>query len=85
MIAKDRAASRFLQIADLEDTIRRAERGLEELNKELDDVKSRRDELLRVKRDALDDIRQAARDQGQLPLFADLDHALSVAAVGVGA
>lgn len=85
MIEKDRAARRFLQIAEFEETVRRAEAAMLKVQKEIDDATSRLSDLKREKREALEDIRRAARDEGQMPLLPfDIDHALSVARVGVG-
>ena len=84
MIAKDRAAWRFLQIAEFEESVRQTEAAILDVQKELDDATSRLAELKRSKREALEDIRRAARDEGQIPLAFDLEHALSIARIGVG-
>lgn len=85
MISIDRAARRYLQIAALEQTVRQTEDAIGAVEKEIEDAESRRTELRSVKRDALEEMRKAAVDEGQLPLFDDLSHALSVARVGIGA
>lgn len=82
MIAKDRAAWRFLQIAELEESVRRIEAAIPKVERELQEVRERLSALRREKNEALDTIRQAARDEGQMPLDFDIDHALSVARVG---
>lgn len=85
MIEKERAARRFLQIAALEETVRITEAAIVDVEREIAEAEERRSELRRTKRDALEDIRRAARDEGQVPLLPfDLDAALSVARVGVG-
>jgi hypothetical protein len=85
MIEKDRAARRFLQIAEFEETVRRIESAIEDVQKEIDGATERLSNLRREKRAALEDMRRAARDEGQMPLLPfDIDHALSVARIGVG-
>lgn len=84
MIAKDRAASRFLQIAELEESVRRIEAAIPKVEHEIQEARERLSALRREKTEALDNIRQAARDEGQLPLHFDLDHALSIARIGTG-
>lgn len=84
MIDIHRAAARYLQINALELTIRQTEDAIGEVEKEIADAEERRSELRRVKRDALDEIRKAALDEGQLPLplLDDLHHNLSVVRTG---
>jgi hypothetical protein len=69
MISIDRAARRYLQIAAFEETVRLTEAAILDVEKEIEEAEARRAELRRTKRDALEDIRKAARDEGQLPLF----------------
>lgn len=84
MITRDRAAARYLQINALELTIRQAEDAIGQVEKEIQDAEERRSELRRVKRDALEEIRKAALDEGQLPLplEQDLQHHLSLVRTG---
>lgn len=82
MITRDRAAARYLQINALELTIRQTEDAIGQVEKEIDDAETRRTELRKVKRDALEEIRKAALDEGQLPLFDDLQHHLSIVRTG---
>lgn len=82
MIDIHRAAARYLQINALELTMRQAEDAIGQVEKEIEDAESRRTELRKVKRDALEEIRKAALDEGQLPLFDDLKHELSIVRTG---
>lgn len=84
MIDIRRAAARYLQINALELTIRQAETAIGEVEKEIEDAETRRTELRRVKRDALEEIRKAALDEGQLPLplLDDVHHHLSIVRTG---
>lgn len=84
MIEIHRAAARYLQMNALELTIRQADAAISDVEKEIDDAEARRAELRRVKRDALEEMRKAALDEGQLPLplLDDLPHNLSIVRTG---
>lgn len=85
MITPDRAARRYLQINELEATVRTTEEAIDQVQKEIDDAQERLADLRREKRQLLEHIRTAARDEGQLPLFDDFPHALSVCPTGATA
>jgi hypothetical protein len=55
------------------------------VQKEIDGAQERLADLRRAKNQLLKDIRAAARDEGQLPLFEDFSHALSVCPTGATA
>lgn len=78
MITLDKAARRYLQINALEAAVRTTEAAVDQVQKEIDDAQERLADLRRQKRQLLEDIRLAARDEGQLPLFDNFSHALSV-------
>lgn len=82
MISIDKAARRYLQIKGLEDSISLTESSIGEVQKELEDCETRLQELRKAKSDLLKSMRAAARDEGELPLFDNLDHALSTAQAG---
>lgn len=85
MITVDKAARRYLQINALETAVRTTEAAVDQVQKEIDDAQERLADLRRQKRQLLEEIRLAARDEGQLPLFDDFHHALSVCATGATA
>jgi predicted transcriptional regulator len=65
-MTQERAANRFHQIA-------RLERELAEKQNELEDVKAQQKELTEERDGLIRRLRQAARDEGELPLFGMLD------------
>lgn len=81
MISVDVALRRYLQIHEIETTIRLTEGSILEVQKEIDEAEQRLGELRKVKSDLLKDMRAAARDEGQLPLF-DVNEKLSRARAG---
>lgn len=72
----ERAIRRYLQIASLEKAIRLTEGSIEDVQKEIGDAQDRLSELRRTNRALMKDLRAAARDEGQLPLFGNLELAL---------
>lgn len=81
MISVDVACRRYLQMHELESTVRLTEASILEVQKEMDDAEERLSELRKVKSDLLKEMRAAARDEGQLPLF-DVATRLSTAKAG---
>lgn len=81
MISVDVACRRYLQIHELEDNVLRCEASINEVQKEIDDAEERLKELRKAKSELLKEMRAAARDEGQLPLF-DVTQRLSVARAG---
>lgn len=81
MITVDKACRRFLQIHELEQHIERAEASIADVQREIADAEDRLTELRKTKADLMKELRTAARDEGQLPLF-DVAERLSVAKAG---
>lgn len=81
MMTIETAAKRYLQIKELEAGIAAAEDGIAKVQKEMDDAEDRLREIRKTKNDLMKELRAAARDEGQLPLF-DLPAVLSVARAG---
>lgn len=77
----DTAVRRYLQIHEIESAVAECEASISEAQKELDDCEQRLHELRKTKSDLLKDMRAAARDEGQIPLF-DVAAKLSVAKAG---
>lgn len=84
MTKEDRAIRRYLQIAAIEATVRLTEASIEEVQKEIGDAEDRLGELRKTKSELLKEMRAAARDEGQLPLFGDLDAELTKATITLG-
>ena len=72
----DRAIRRFLQIAALEQTLELTETSIRDVQREIDDATDRLSELRKTKSALLKEMRDAAKDEGQLPLFDDVGTAL---------
>lgn len=81
MMTVDAACRRYLQIRELEDAVVRAEASIEDVVNEIADAEERLSELRKAKSALLKTIREAARDEGQLPLF-DVAACLSVLPAG---
>lgn len=81
MMTVDTACRRYLQIHALERTVRLTEESIEQVQKEIDEAGERLSELRSTKSKMLKEIREAARDEGQLPLF-DVPATLSVTKAG---
>lgn len=73
----DRAVKRFLQIAALEQTVELTETSIRDVQREIDDAETRLQELRKTKSELLKEMRDAAKDEGQLPLFDDVAAALN--------
>lgn len=71
-LTRDRATRRYLQIRTLQEHVERIERAIESVEKEIDDATDRRRDLRKEKADVLKAMREAAKDEGQLPLFNEL-------------
>jgi predicted nucleic acid-binding Zn-ribbon protein len=69
---EDRAIKRYLQIASIEQTMELIESNILDVQKEIDDAGDRLKELQSQKRQLMKDMRDAAKDVGQLPLFDDV-------------
>lgn len=81
MISVEVACRRYLQIHEIEVAVRLCEASILDVQKELDAAEERLGELRKTKSDLLKDMRAAARDEGQLPLF-DVATRLSTAKAG---
>lgn len=68
----DRAIARYLQIASIEQTLGLCEISIGERQKEIQALEDELAELQKTKRELLKDMRAAAKDEGQLPLFDDI-------------
>lgn len=64
----NRAAARFVQIAEIEQTLQTTEQSIAGVQHEIDQAEERLHELRKVKNELLRDLRTAARDEGELPL-----------------
>lgn len=64
----DRAATRFVQIAAIEQSIQLTEQSIAGVQKDIDEREAELHELRKVKNELLRDLRTAARDEGELPL-----------------
>lgn len=71
-LTEDRAIRRYLQVRLLEETVEKIEASLEDVQKEIDDATDRQRSLRKEKSEALKAMRDAAKDEGQLPLFGEL-------------
>lgn len=69
MMTIETAAARYLQIAELKTAVRLTEESIEGVQRELDNAEERLRELRKTKSELMKDLRAAARDEGQLPLF----------------
>lgn len=76
-VSTDRAVRRYLQIAQLETTVKLVEEGIRAKQIEIDDATEQLEELRKQKRELLAEIRAAAADEGQLPLFDNLSELLT--------
>lgn len=81
MISVDVACRRYLQVHALEESVRLCERSIHDVQKEVDDAEERLSELRKTKSELLKEMRAAAADEGQLPLF-DVTAQLSTAKAG---
>lgn len=75
-LTSDRAVRRYLQIAAIEETVEKLETSIEEVVKEIEDGQERLKELRAQKSELLKGMRDAAKDEGQLPLFDNLTEQL---------
>lgn len=73
----DRAVKRYLQIQAIEVTVEAVEGSIDEVQKEIEEAEERLGELRKQKTELMKQMREAARDEGQLPLFADVEAALA--------
>lgn len=76
MIDHDRAARRYFQIRALEETLSACEKIITVVEGEISEAQGRLSDLRATKRGLTSDIREAARDEGKLPLLdmmADVD------------
>lgn len=71
-LTSDRAVRRFLQIAAIEQTVEKIELSIEEVIKDINDREEHLKELRSQKSELMKNMREAAKDEGQLPLFGDL-------------
>jgi len=81
MMSVDTACRRYLQIKELEATVSLTEASILDVQKEIDDAEERIGELRKTKSELMKELRAAARDEGQLPLF-DVARCLSVTKAG---
>lgn len=84
MTKQERAVRRYLQIAAIEQTVRLTEASIDEVQKEIADAEDRLGELRKTKSELMKEMRAAARDEGQLPLFDDIDAELTRATITLG-
>jgi dsDNA-specific endonuclease/ATPase MutS2 len=75
-LTSDRAVRRYLQIRAIEETVKKLELSIEGVQKEIDDADERLKELRKQKSELLKSMREAANDEGQLPLFGVLSEEL---------
>lgn len=71
-LTTDRAVRRYLQVRALQETVERLEASIENVQQEIDDAETRLRDLRKEKADVMKAIREAAKDEGQLPLFGEL-------------
>lgn len=71
-LTSDRAIRRYMQIRAIEETVEKLELSIETVQKEIDDADDRLKELRKQKAELLKAMREAAKDEGQLPLFGTL-------------
>lgn len=71
-LTNDRAVRRYLQIHAIEVTVEKIEVSIEAVQKEIDDAEERLKELRSSKSELMKAMREAAKDEGQLPLFGTL-------------
>lgn len=76
-LTSDRAVRRYLQIAAIEQTVEKIEVSIEEVIKEIGDAEDRLKELRASKSELMKSMREAAKDEGQLPLFGELHEQLT--------
>lgn len=69
MIDHDRAARRYFQIRDVEASISLVEKSIADVQTEIDDAEGRLHELRAQKTALGKEMREAARDEGKLPLI----------------
>lgn len=84
MLTLELAAARFLQVHELERTIRLTEQEIAKAQKDVADAEERLSELRKTKTSLMKDMREAAADESQLPLFdpVEVRRRLSVARAG---
>lgn len=66
---EERAARRYIQIRDLEFTMSLIEKSIKVVQDEIDEATERVQSLRTEKKKVTEAIREAARDESQLPLF----------------
>jgi septation ring formation regulator EzrA len=71
-LTNERAVRRYLQVRALQETVERIEGSIEVVQKEIDDATDRLRDLRKEKSEVMKAIREAAKDEGQLPLFGEL-------------
>lgn len=71
-LTNERAVRRYLQIAAIEVTVEKLEASIEDVQKEIDDAEDRLKEMRAQKSELMKAMRDAAKDEGQLPLFDNL-------------
>lgn len=71
-LTTDRAVRRYLQVRALQELVERIEVSIENVQKEIDDATDRLRDLRKEKSVTMKAIREAAKDEGQLPLFGEL-------------
>jgi chromosome segregation ATPase len=71
-LTSERAVRRYLQIAAIEVTVEKLETAIETVQREIDSAEDRLKELRSSKSELLKAMRDAAKDEGQLPLFDNL-------------
>lgn len=67
-MTEDRAAKRYYQIRALEQAVTSCEGSMVDVEREIDEANERLSELRATKRSLLKEMREAARDESQLPL-----------------
>lgn len=77
LITTARAVRRYLQILAIEQTVEKLEAAIEDVVKEIDDAEDRLKNLRKQKAELLNTMRDSANDEGQLPLFDDLQSQLA--------
>lgn len=75
-LTSERAVRRYLQIRAIEETVEKVEVSIDDVQKEIAAAEDRLGELRRTKSDLMKSMREAAKDEGQLPLFDDLNEQL---------
>lgn len=71
-LTNERAVRRYLQIAAIEVTVEKLEGSIEQVQREIDDAQDRLKEMRSQKSELMKAMRDAAKDEGQLPLFDNL-------------